>query len=386
VKEIFHGAIIGFTFGFFSFITATGYAQQIFRDTNYVYSIPKQLNDGIAVDSFTRNNKEKIVDLTKKILSNEFPNIHSMLIVRNNKLIYENYFDGTDEIRGRKLGYVEQNINSLHDCRSISKSITSTCIAIAIKQKLIKSIDEPIVKYFPEYEQYFDSTKRKITIKHLLTMTAGFEWDENISYRNLKNSELQMILSNDPIKYVLTRPIISEPGIKWNYCGGQSELLGQIIQKVSTLTLAKFAEKYLFTPLGISEYQWLTLKKDMPSAASGLRLRSRDLLKIGLLYLDDGQWHSNQIIEKEWTLISLSSVVKMENDKGYGFQFYTSTHTINGRNIFISEAAGNGGQRIFFCKELNLIVVITAGNYDVRGIENNSKKALVDFIIPSFTK
>lgn len=386
LKEVVYGGIIGLLIGLSSCATTLGYAQQVFRNTDYNYSIPKQLNDGINIGNASDIDTSKIVSLTKLILKNEFPNFHSLLIAKDNRLVYENYFSGTDEISGKKLGYIEHSIDDLHDCRSISKSITSICIGMAVKQRLVKSIDEPIVQYFPEYEEYFDTLKRQITIKHLLTMTAGFEWNEDISYRDPKNSELQMDLSINPIKYILSRPIITAPGSKWNYNGGQSQLLAQIILKVSGLTVDKYAEKNLFIPLGISKYNWLTLKKNMPAAASGLRLRSRDLLKIGLLYMNDGIWNGAQIVDKEWANNSLSSIVTREDNKGYGFQFWTYADTVNNKSFHISEAKGNGGQRIFFCKELNLLVVTYAGNYNKWDIVNDSHKALTDFIIPSVMK
>ena len=386
LKEVIYGGFIGLTVGFSSFATTSGYAQQMFGSTKYVYSIPQNLHDGINIGNASDIDTTKIIALTESILKQEFPNFHSLLIAKNSKLIYENYFSGTDEIIGKKLGYINHAIDDLHDCRSISKSITSLCIGIAIDQGLIKSLDEPIIQYFPEYENYFDAQKRQITIKHLLTMTAGFEWNEDISYRDLKNSELQMDISSDPIKYILSRQIISSPGTRWNYNGGESQLLAQIILKASGMAIDKFAEKNLFKPLGINKDEWLTLKENMPAAASGLRLRSRDLLKIGLLYMDNGLWQGKQIVDKEWTNISLSSVVSRGTEKGYGFQFWTYNEVVNGKSIHVAEAKGNGGQRIFFVKELNLLVVITAGNYNKWDIANESHKALIDYIIPSIVK
>ena len=386
LKEVIYGGFIGLIVGFLSFATASGYAQQIFRSTKYVYSIPKNLYDGINIGNASDIDTAKIIALTESILKQEFPNFHSLLIAKNSKLVYENYFSGTDEISGKKLGYIDHAIDDLHDCRSISKSITSLCIGIAIDQGLIKSLDEPVVQYFPEHENYFDAQKRQITIKHLLTMTAGFEWNEDVSYRDLKNSELQMDINSDPIKYILSRPITSLPGIKWNYNGGESQLLAQIILKASGMAIDKFAEKNLFKPLGINKYEWLTLKENMPAAASGLRLRSRDLLKIGLLYMDNGLWQGKQIVDKEWTNISLSPVVTRVGEKGYGFQFWTYNEVVNGKSIHVAEAKGNGGQRIFFVKELNLLVVITAGNYNKWDIVNDSHKALTDYVIPSIVK
>jgi len=388
VKEIILGASIGLFWGFVSFLTISGYAQKMLRSTEYHYSIPNQLKDGIAIGNLSevKLDSSKIIALTKLILKDIFPNIHSLLIVKNNKLVYENYFAGTDEISGKKLGYIEHTMDDLHDLRSISKSVTSACIGVALKQGLIKNIDEPVFQYFKNYEKYFDTTKKKITIRHLLTMTSGLEWNEDISYRDPRNSELQMDISTDPIQYIVSRNSVYQPGSNWNYNGGESQLLAEILKAVCGENLALFAEKNLFRPMGIERYEWLPLKKNMPAAASGLRLRSRDLLKIGLLYMENGNWHNISILNSEWTEQSLLSQVSRPQSKnygGYGYQFWTYTDTLNSQLFYITEAKGNGGQRLFFCKQQDLLVLFTAGNYNQWDIENDTHKAFTNYILTS---
>lgn len=363
--------------------------QKTSKQPTYNYTKPIQFSDSIKTDDLASVgiNTKTIAELIKLILVDSFPNIHSLLIAKDGKLVYEKYFSGNDEISGKKLGKVEHTIDDLHDCRSISKSVTSACIGIAIKQGLIKSIDDPIFLYLKEHEKLFDNKKKKITISNLLTMTSGLEWDESISYRDFRNSELRMDLSANPIKFILGQKIVADTGTTWNYNGGNTQLLAEILKNVSGTTIDKFAEKNLFLPLGIKNYQWLPLTKNMPAAASGLRLRSRDFLKFGLLFMDKGKWGDVEILPKDWAEISLSTIVKRPNgtskNDGYGYQFWTYTETINNKDIAIQEARGNGGQRIFFVKSLNLLVVITAGNYNQWDIINNSHKALVAYIIPS---
>jgi CubicO group peptidase (beta-lactamase class C family) len=375
-----------------SLFTLNARAQTRPPSANYVYTQPVQLNDGIKTGNLfnAKMDSSKIVKLTKLILTDTFPNIHSLLIVKDNKLVYENYFAGKDQVSGKKLGYIEHGINDLHDCRSISKSIVSACIGIALQKGLIKSVDEPVFNYFPEYKKFNDSVKDRITIRHLLTMTSGLKWNENISYANLGNSELRMDLSFNPIKYILKRKMVSAPGATWNYNGGGTQLLAEIIKKVSGLSIDNFAEKYLFGPLRINTYKWTHLViKNEPAAASGLRLRSRDLLKFGLLYMNNGKWNDTLIISSDWVQQSLSALVNRPSSKpniaenGYGYQFWTYTAVINGKSIQIAEAKGNGGQSIFFCRSLNLLVVTTAGNYNQWDIANNTYAALVDYIIPA---
>lgn len=368
----------------------TGCKQKRTRSTTYNYSTPGDLSDGISVanSSDYQIDTLELVKITKLILSDTIPNIHSLLILRDNHLVYENYFEGEDEKVGKKLGYISHSANDLHDCRSITKSITSACIGIAVTKGLIKNIDDPIYLYFKqEYQNKFDDKKKKITIRNLLTMTSGLKWNEDISYRDPRNTELRMDISSEPIDFILGRSLVVEPGKAWNYNGGNTQLLAEIIKSVSGQTIDKFAEKELFEPLGINQYEWIILRDNIPAAASGLRLRSRDLLKIGMLYMNNGLWNEKPLIKPEWIDLSLTSEVSRPSTKdkkaGYGFQFWISEEIINGKTISIQEAKGNGGQRIFFCKSLNLLVVITAGNYNDWQIKNDSKALLINHILPA---
>jgi CubicO group peptidase (beta-lactamase class C family) len=330
----------------------------------------------------------KIVALTKLILADKYPNIHSMLILRHGKLIYENYFAGEDEIVSKgHAGYVDHTIDDLHDCRSISKSFTSACIGIAVKQGFIKSIDEPIFAYFPEYAKYFDPAKRKITIRHLLTMTSGLEWDEK-TFLDPKNSELQMDKSANPIAFILNRKVVSAPGTVWNYSSGSAQLLGEILWKATGEKVDKYAEKNLFAPLGIKKYTWAPIVKNMPGAAWGLRLRSRDLAKFGLLYMNYGKWGNTQVLDTDWVKQSLSAQVSRPSEnpnvpRGYGFQFWTDLLIQPRYKTDIPWATGNGGQFIFFWRSMDILVVFTGGNYNQY---DNASKPIVAFyinIVPS---
>ncbi len=370
-------------------ISVIGCKQKHTRSLMYNYSVPIDMSDGIYVaGAFDyKIDTSELVKLTKLILSDTIPNIHSLLIVKDNHLVYENYFEGEDEKVGQKLGYIPHTINQLHDCRSITKSVTSCCVGIAINKGLIKNIDDPIYTYYDKkYQDKFDDKKRKITIRHLLTMTSGLEWNEDISYRDPRNTEMGMDVSSDPIEFILERSMVAEPGKVWNYNGGNTQLLAEIIKSVSGMTIDKFAEKELFLPLGIAQYDWITLKDDIPAAASGLRLRSRDLLKIGMLYLKNGIWNEKLLVGSGWVDSSLTSAIARPSTKdknaGYGFQFWTSQESIQGKTIDIQEAKGNGGQRIFLCKSLNLLVVITAGNYNNWEIEKDSKVLFTKYILP----
>ncbi len=358
------------------------------RSTEYAYREPAMLSDSLKTDNLYRVgiDSNKIIKLTKNILADSFPNIHSLLIARSGKLVCESYFSGKDQNWGWPLGYVEHDVNSLHDTRSISKSVVAACVSIAIGQQKIKSIDDPFFNYLPEYSQYRTPQNSRVTIRHLLTMSSGMKWDEDVPHGTSKNNETQMERSADPVAYVLKQPIVHEPGSVWQYNSGGVQILAAIIKNVSGNAIDKFAGKYLFLPLGIETYHWTRIRGGFPAAASGLRLTSRDLLKFGVLFLNNGKWNNRQILSEEWvndtfkSQISRNSLTKM---KGYSYLFWTDTDTVSKRPYAVISAKGNGGQRIFLAKELNLVVVITAGNYNKMNIVYDGHRALIDYIIPA---
>jgi CubicO group peptidase (beta-lactamase class C family) len=390
----------------FVLATVLGCSRTHYRSANYAYVQPHQLEDGLLTDNLISVGLDtnKIIGLTKLILTNQFPNIHSLLILKDDKLVYENYFSGEDENWGLSLGYAKHDVNSLHDSRSISKSVVSACIDIAMLQHKIKSLDDPIFNYLQGYEKYKTPQKEKISIRHLLTMSSGIKWDETGPHGTSSNNETQMERSMDPVEYVLSQPIAVQPGAVWNYNSGGIQVLAEIIRNVSGQDIDKFAEQFLFNPLGIKKYKWTkttiaTLLKpgnifklignhrSFPAAASGLRLTSRDLIKFGALYLNNGSSNGKQLLSVKYAEEALKTQILRAKDtktNGYGYLFWTQTDTLNNKTFQLAAAKGNGGQRIFIDKDLRLIVVITAGNYENNHLKNNGEKALDDYILSSF--
>ena len=370
------------------FCCFTCFGQTPARDTTYQYTIPPQLNDGINIGDMGGVGIDSlpVIKLTRLILADTFTNIHSLLIYRDDKLVYESYFPGRDEVWGMKLGYIKHDINSLHDIRSISKSIVSACIGIALAQKKIKSIDDPIFDYLPDYIKYKTEANSAITIRSLLTMSSGIKWDEDSPHNTSKNDETQMERSGDPVGYVLSLPMAEKPGAVWNYNSGGVQILAAIIKNTSGYDIDEFATKFLFEPLDIKDHRWIKMHKNFQAAASGLRLRSRDLLKIGMLYLNNGKYNNVQVIPKKWVKRSASTMILRDSDtknNGYGYLFWTETDTVAQNPYYIVSARGNGGERLFINPQSKLIVVITAGNYNIPNVINDGQKALLTFILPA---
>jgi CubicO group peptidase (beta-lactamase class C family) len=344
-----------------------------------------QTKDGLETGSLAAANIDsvRLHQMAGEIQKGNFPNIHSVLIARHNKLVFEEYWPGKDEVWGQDKGVITHGPNDLHDIRSISKSIVSACVGLAISQGKIKSVDQKVFAFFPEFSKYDTGWKSQLTIQHLLTMTSGLTWNEEVPYDNPENSEIQMANSANPAEYVLSRPMDIEPGKVWKYNGGTTQLLAAIIEKVSGKRIDLFAATFLFQPLGITNFEWVKYPgKELPAAASGLRLRPRDLLKFGLLYNNGGKWKDKQVVPASWVEDSFKSYVARPGG-GYGYQFWIFDDTVNNAPVRAIVAVGNGDQRIFFDKKNDMVTIVTAGNYNKWNIRNNSLGLIKEFIYPA---
>ena len=323
--------------------------------------------------------------MDSNIISNIYPNIHSVLIWKNNKLVFEKYYAGIDEDWGTNLGVVTYHKDSLHDIRSITKSVLSACIGLAIEQGKIKSVDQKAFDFLPAYHQLDTGLKSMLTIKHLLTMTTGQVWNEEVPYTDSTNSEIRMERSNDPIAYALSQPIEHLPGSKWKYNGGSTELLAFIIQSATGKKADRFADEYLFQPLGIKNFKWHRYNNGLPAAASGLRLTSRDLLKFGILHINEGKFNGKQILPAVWIKEATQFHVIRKGppgnkEFGYGYQFWVEALPPPNQHIEVAVGVGNGGQVLYIDKKNAMVTLVTAGNYNNWKIKNNSDKLVSDFI------
>lgn len=335
---------------------------------------PREMRDGwsVARPSTAGFNPQKLANLTKKLEAGEIHNVHAVIVEHDGKLIYERYFSGSDERWGRSLGTVTYNHRMLHDLRSVSKSVTTAVLGIALAGKHRDALERPVASFFPELKGKLGNGVEKITLKHALTMTAGLQWNEmTVPYTSAKNDEIRMSFTNNPVAMVLARNVIGPVGRQWYYNGGLSQVLAGVVTGLTGKALDNFAAKALFRPLGIKKYEWLGEKKwKSPSAASGLRLRARDMAKIGSVFLNKGKWNGKQIIPADWVRLSTQSHVKSipwgksTANYGYGFMWYPGTTNHSGSHRIV-RAAGNGGQRIFLLPDLKLNITMYAGNYNV---------------------
>jgi CubicO group peptidase (beta-lactamase class C family) len=196
-------------------------------------------------------------------------------------------------------------------------------------------------------------------------MSSGLEWNESItSYGTLANDETRLYWDWKPYRYVLSRPIVAKPGTQFNYNGGGTAVLADIVVRVTGTPLRDFARTALFEPLGIREWEWVADPWRRPLAFAGLRMRPRDLAKIGRLMLARGEWQGRQVVPADWVAESLRPHIATGDGLGYGYQWWTGAVDWEGKSLAWSAAFGNGGQRLFVVPELDLTVVITAGAYN----------------------
>jgi CubicO group peptidase (beta-lactamase class C family) len=325
--------------------------------------------------------------LTGDIRAGKYSNIHSLLVLKSGKVVAEEYFQGEDERRGQPLGTVRFDANTLHDLRSVTKSVTSALFGIAVASGAISDIEAPVLGYFPEYKDLQTDERMRIRLRHVLSMSTGLEWDEDSRpYGDPLNSETAMDRAKDRVRFVLSRPIVAAPGERFRYSGGDTLLLAAVLERATKMRLDKYAEKVLFKPLDIERYDWIKYPDGTPIAASGLRLLPRDMAKFGVLYLSRGQWHGTQVVPGAWVQASTSPQTKISDRpfgfQNYGYQWWLGTARDDAHTPWIM-AVGYGGQRIMLIPSLDLVMVLTSGMYRNRAQTDITFEILLDGVLPA---
>lgn len=294
----------------------------------------------------------------------EGSNIHSIVVARKGVLIFEHYCSGDDERWHQPLTGVPHAPKIKHDIRSVTKVVVGLLIGDALQRHLIPSLDVPVFDYFPEYAGLRTPEKGKISLRHLLTMSTGLEWDENVPATDPTNAEIRMWRSDDRVRTALEPRLVWAPGTVWNYSGGCTELLAAILDRVSGRGIDDYARETLFAPLAISDVEWARHVDGSPSGSGGLRMRSIDLAKIGQIVVGRGRWNSEQVLPTSWIECSLTPQIGADDRLFfYGYHWWLGRSLILGREIPWAAGIGLGGQRLFVVPDLELVVVITAGHY-----------------------
>jgi len=345
----------------------------------YTYRSPESVGDGLDVGTLEDANIDAapIEEAVSRILSGKHGEVHSMLIAKDNQLVLEEYFPG-HAFQWDAPGYhgrlVTWDRDEAHNIMSAGKSVTSACVGLAIDHGFIESVHQSIFDYLPEHQRYRADGKDKITIEHLLTMTSGMEWKEWGASNTSMDSDLfkLWVACEDQIACVLEKPLAHEPGTTFNYSSGGMNVLGEIVKNATNMDIEAFSGQYLFEPLGIDQPEWRRFESGVVYASGEQVMTPRDMVKFGLLYLNDGVWNGKQIIPEAWVEKSATPYAGNQRIKipgedsgrvGYSYSWWTKQDSISGRKVDTFWAGGWGGQKIMVIPELSTVVVFTGANY-----------------------
>ena len=339
----------------------------------YTYNQPEQIDDYLNTASIFSyiNDSNSFYHLMGKIIKQKFGRLESLLIIKDQKLILEAYFYGYDRTQ-------------LHYINSCTKSITSLLLGITLDRHKRLNVDQPVFDFFLQYDSLKTPQKEKIKLKHVLTMTAGFQEEDGF----------EGIKPDDFIKYILNLPLESNPGEKFKYSNESTNLLGGIIYTLENKQADEFAKDVLFNKLDISEFVW-DKENGVLQCDRGLHMYPRDMAKIGLLVLNNGYWNEEQIVPKEWIDMSTKPYVAESEFFDYGYQWwYRSKQNkswwddpVHGgkteHDMFL--ALGFGGQYIMVVRDLNMVIVTTSSdNNGDNGMGHQKIPMVIEEVVPLF--
>lgn len=358
---------------------------------NYSYRVPESTGDGWNTGSLSDVGVEvePFITFMEILLNQENHEIHCVLVIKDDRLVFEEYFAGHD-FSASGVGYhgtfLQFDRDTPHNLHSATKSFTSTLLGIAIGRGIIDGVNERVYDFFPAYESLRTPVKDRILLRHLLNMRAGWawnEWDEPVT--SSESNYMQMLYSDDPLGFVLARPMEAEPGTLFDYSGGVTNVLGQVIEVSVGTTFEDYADEVLFDPMGITNRRWPYFPSGMILVSGDLHIRPRDMAKFGYLFINDGKWQDRQVVSTDWINEAIQKRVELPTlgwADGYGYQWWFQTFRVNGEGIDTFRAEGWGGQMIIQVPRLNMVVVFTGANYSTA--PNPSPQEIMEqFILPS---
>ncbi len=339
---------------------AVGYSPRTPAEPRYTYRKPIAEPDGwrTGTPEAAGLDGSRIRTLVQRILDTDprqadAPLVQGLLIARHGRLVLEEYFYGFEE--GRP-----------HDLRSAGKTLASILAGIAIDHGAKFGPRTPVYSLFPEYTRFAnpDPHKQQMTVEHLMTMTSGFDCDENADEPRPGNEDRMQSQTAQPdwYKFMLDLPLAAAPGDRFAYCSGSVNLVGGIIRNTTRAWLPAFFDRYLARPLQMRTYHMNLTPTGEGYLGGGIHMRPRDALKLGELYLRGGVWNGKRVVRKSW--VEVSTAPHPMNAHGTdGYDWHLNDIRLGDRVYREYDASGNGGQFLMVLPELDLVVLFTAGNY-----------------------
>jgi CubicO group peptidase (beta-lactamase class C family) len=369
-------ACVPILLGMFHFSTATA-ADESWPMPGWRTTTPKEVGlDARVLAAFDAD-----------ISEGKYGYVDSMLVIRHGKIAFERYYGHDyDRIYAHEMNTPSPLVvndpggpynyfnpwwhpyyhrGTLHSMQSVTKSVVSAVIGIAVGRGEFPSLDTPVMAFFEKSDvKHLDARKRRMTLKHLLTMTAGLEWNEELPYIDPRNTFSLMVLTPDWVKFTIDLPMADEPGTRFSYNSGATILLGHIFRLATGTDLEEYAARHLLAPLGITNWVWKHTPYGLTDTQEGLYVSERDLAKIAYLYLHGGRWEGRQIVPEAWVQDSLRPFTKVEKDGSieYGYKWWLYHYTHQGNNQVAFAGAGFGGQRPIVLPELDIVLVFTGWN------------------------
>jgi len=316
----------------------------------------------------------RLQEVTAAVRAGAYPKVGSVAIARHGRLVFEAYFDG--------------DAHTLRDTRSATKSITGALVGIAIGERALSGVDARVLALLPDRAQRAQNpspAKARMTVEDLLTMSSPLECDDwNDASRG---NEERMYLIEDWTQFILDLPLRGRmhlgrapeqpPHGRWfSYCTGGAFVLGEIVSRVAGMPADLYAQKKLFTPLGITDAEWVYSPTGAPQTGGGLRLSTPDLLKVGQLYLGGGIWNGTRVVGETWVRASTQPHARIDERTEYGYLWWLKSFAE--RPAFFM--TGNGGNKVVAIPSLDVVVVITSTNYNTRGMHELTEKLLVELL------
>ena len=317
--------------------------------------------------------------MEKAITAGEFKKIGSVLVARHGKLVYEKYFDG--------------DAGTLRDTRSATKSITDILIGITIKDRKLSSVDARVLSFLPERARKLqnpDPRKDNITVEDFLTMSSPLECDDwNDASRG---NEERMYLVEDWAQFILDLPVRGRMhlgehdeappyGRYFSYCTGGVFTLSEVLEKVTGTRADRYAQEKLFGPLGITDAVWVFSPMNIPQTGGGLRLTSRELLKIAELYRSNGEWRGKQILDAAWVQASTRPHARIDDETEYGYLWWLKAFKSGSKSYPAFFMSGNGGNKVVVFPALDMSVVLTSTNFNTKGMHQQTEQLLTEYIL-----
>ena len=349
---------------------------QISADGDWKSAQPEEV--GLSADALALIHED--------LLAGQYGYIDSFLVARHGKIVFEAYYEhdytliykeeaatpGPLVVNDPSGPYNYFNAwwhpyyrhTTLHSMQSVTKSVVSAIIGIAMAKGLFPDLATPVLSFFDaDAVANIDERKRAMTLRHLLTMSDGLLWDENLPYTDPANSFAIMAKAHDWVQFTISLPMSREPGTAFNYNSGATLILGHIFRQATGIDIEEFAVEHLFDPLGIEHYYWDRTPFGLTDAQEGLYLSTRDLAKITQLFLQNGRWQTRQIIPEAWAQDSLAPRYPTGADgEGYGDAWWSQSYSFRGATQQAYFGKGFGGQRPILLPELGLVIVLTGWN------------------------